>query len=167
MSFAEFAHALVCSSLFLFLLFTGLVTFSQAQSSPVGDFYQKYKPKEAASQEEQIKWLDKLIPKEIRKAELESLLADPDKVKIIVLDREEVKSDDLDNLRNQTAEEQLDLLIRAKDQGESLDLFAKAEQGYIRQVLFLVTEEDDFVFLNLAGKWTFSDFIGNKKREAY
>lgn len=153
--------------IFLFFLLIGLASFSQGQSAPVEAFYQKYKAKETASQEEQIKWLDKLIPKEIRKAELETLLADPNKVKIIVLDKDVIQQGDLDQLKDQTGQEKLDLLIRAKDDGESLDLYAKAEDGYIRQVLYLVEEETDFVFLDLSGKWTFRDFIGNKKREAY
>lgn len=148
-----------------FLLFWSFNAYNQ--SSPVQNFYQQYKPKEKASQEEQIKWLDKLIPKEIRKSELKALLDDPQKVQIIVLDQTEVQKSDLEHIRTHADEEQLDLLIRAKDEGERLDLFAKAADGFIRQVLYLVEEDDTFVFLNLSGKWTFKDFMGNKKREAY
>lgn len=149
-----------------FFLFAGSF-YAYNQSSPIQDFYQQYKPQETASEEEQIKWLDKLIPKEIRKSELKALLADPQKVQLIVLDRTEIQKNDLEYVRAHANEENLDLIIRAKDHGERLDLFAKAEDGYVRQVLYLVEEEDEFVFLHLAGKWTFKDFIGNRKREAY
>ena len=137
------------------------------QSSPIQDFYQQYKPKEKVSEEEQIKWLDKLIPKEIRKSELKALLDDPQKVQIIVLEQTEVQQADLEHVRTHADEAELDLLIRAKDEGERLDLYAKATDGYIRQVLYLVEEEDTIVFLNLSGKWTFKDLMGHKKREAY
>lgn len=151
-------------TLILFLVGCSITAYNQ---SSVNEFYQKYKSQENASETEQIKWLNKLIPKEIRNSELRTLLADPNKVQIIVLESTQVQPADLKQLRKQANSEELDLLIRAKDQGERLDLFARASDGYIRQVLYLVEEDDNFVFLNLSGKWTFKDFMGKDRREAY
>lgn len=154
-------------TIFIALLFFAFSFPVFSQSSPIQSFYQNYKPKESVTEEERIKWLDKLIPKEIRQSELKALLEDSQKVQLLVLDRTDVQKADLDNVKSQATQEDLELIIRARDQAEKLDLFAKASDGYIRQVLYLVEEEDEFVFLNLSGKWTFKDFIGNRKREAY
>ena len=137
-----------------------LMTSLAAQNSSVDIFYNKYKTDEQSPTVEQEKWLCKLAPGISSNAEARKWINDPSKVKIIVLDEGTVEKADLESLRKNVKSEGLDAMIQVRDKEEHFDVFAQADQGLITNVLYLIDDKDEFVFLNLSGGWKLSEILG-------
>ena len=127
-------------------------------------FYKKYKPQEKVTESRQVYWLEKLAPGLFLEEDAKKMLEDPSKVRIIVLPAGTASKNDLTNLRDQLPKEELALLLKAKDQKEWLELFFEVEDYRAKNILYLLQDEEEFVFLTLKGDWSLEDLIKKGRR---
>ena len=150
--------------LFGFLLLFCLSFSLEGQKMSTQAFYKKYKPKEKVSEKRHIHWVEKLAPGLfLEKEETQKMLQDPSQLRIIVLPAKSVNQSALTGLRENVPDEDLALLLKAKDKSEWLDLFFEVEDNRAKNILYLLQDEDEFVFMTLKGDWSLMEVISKGK----
>lgn len=138
-----------------------IVTTVPAQTTSTSAFFEKYHPQDDAPASAHRYWAEKLAGDLFGEDQVSEWLSDPSKLNVVVLQREAVAAADLQALQGGMGQEGFEPVLKARDRSESFDIWVRTGEGYIRNILYLVTDKDEFVCLQLSGQWTLQDLFDN------
>ncbi len=153
----------------LFILFISILTFSismEAQTFKVNSFYQEYRQYENSFSLTLPGWLMRLgagiakkhVAEDDIAREALSLVKNIRKMKLLVVeDANPISNKSYLNMIQHLDKHAFERLISVRSDGTHVDILVKEKKGKIRNLIVLVQEEDEFVFLSLKTKLKYED----------
>ena len=145
-------------SLFLTVAFALTSLLLWGQNDPIDAFFQEYK---GVAEATQIDLGGMILDFAISNADDEeeaNLLRKISKLKVLTIPRGDLVSPEkVMELRTAVMANDFEELIQVRDEGDLVSIFMREADDSITNLLLLVEEEDEFVFVSLEGAFSFSD----------
>jgi len=139
--------------LFVIILITGCQNHNEKAAEEVFD---KYEGQEGVYTFRIPPGLIGIFLDEEEDRELKEILRKMDFIKVMILDEKKTKSSNKDQILQEfdqkLAESNFEDILLVNDGKQTIKIKIREEEGYIREMMILITEEDSFLGLSLVGK---------------
>jgi hypothetical protein len=130
----------------------------QAQSPSINYFYNTYRGVDGATNISVGSFLIRIASAFVEDHQTRTLIRKAKRVRLIAFDDVDVlRQKDLTRLINGVKNETFEELMTVKEDGSQVRVFGKEEGDWIRNILLLVDEEDEFVMIGIKCKMTYDD----------
>jgi len=139
--------------LFVIILITGCQNHNEKAAEEVFD---KYEGQEGVYTFRIPPGLIGIFLDEEEDRELKEILRKMDFIKVMILDEKKTRSSNKDQILQEfdqkLAESNFEDILLVNDGKQTIKIKIREEEGYIREMMILITEEDSFLGLSLVGK---------------
>lgn len=136
------------------LCFSGIY----AQSPSINYFYNSYRGVEGATNISVGSFLIRIASSFVEDDQTRALIRKAKRVRLVAIENEDIlRQKDLNRLIQGVRNESFEELMTVIEDGSQVRVFGKEDDKWIRNLLLLVDEEDEFVMVGIKCKMTYDD----------
>ena len=134
------------------------LNFIGGQTESIDHFYNKYRGVDGALNISVGSFLINIGSWFVEDYQTRELVRKAQRVKLIVFEDENmIRAKDLDELLRGVKKESFEELMTVREDGSEVKIYAREERDFVRNLLILIDESDQFVLVSLKCRMTYDD----------